>query len=351
MNFMDSPRWLVLQITERCNLRCHMCYEWGDNGVYRNNDCYHDLPINKIEEIFSDLKPYKTQYELFGGEPLMHPDFEAIVELINQYDCPISIPTNGTLISKYEKIISESKINNLWVSLDGPKDYNDAQRGKGVYDLALNGLYSLAQRKQLNNKGPALGVTMVVTPLNYHTIKEFFCNHLDFKMVDKISIEMQLFLTKEANDEFRKLLKTRFNILNSNMSDGLVRELPNFSTVDVKELCTTTTVNLAACLAKNGKKVIGYPKYFTPENIDLFYNARWNEMKEAKRSCGVPLIYAEIGADGFVTPCHTFYEFKLGNIYESSILDIWKNKTYLEQRIKLSKNILPICYACSRYFD
>ena len=31
---MKHPNWVVLQITERCNLRCKMCYEWGENGAY-----------------------------------------------------------------------------------------------------------------------------------------------------------------------------------------------------------------------------------------------------------------------------------------------------------------------------
>ena len=28
------PKWIVIQLEERCNLRCKMCYEWGDNGSY-----------------------------------------------------------------------------------------------------------------------------------------------------------------------------------------------------------------------------------------------------------------------------------------------------------------------------
>ena len=30
-----GPAWLVIQLLERCNLRCNMCYEWGESGAYK----------------------------------------------------------------------------------------------------------------------------------------------------------------------------------------------------------------------------------------------------------------------------------------------------------------------------
>ena len=350
MNIFDSPRWVVFQITEKCNLRCKMCYEWGNNGTYKNKSAFNNLSVEVIEKVFSDLKPYNPQYELFGGEPLLHPQFDKIIELINKYDCDISIPTNGTLLSKYLDQIASSKIKNIWVSIDGPREYNDRQRGIGVYDLALNGLYSLYEKKLINRKGPELGVTMVVTPDNYKTVEEFFLKILNYNYVDKISIEIQLFITKEENEKFKSILSNFFDKTNTNMSDGLVRELSDFADVDVVELCRQVN-NVREFYRKLGKKVIGYPKFYNYENISLFYSGKWDRMKEKKNHCGIPLIYAEIGADGFVTPCHTFYEMKLGNIYENSIIDIWKNKEYMLKRQNLAKTIMPICYACSRYFD
>lgn len=31
---MSFPKWVVLQVIEKCNLRCKMCYEWGEYGSY-----------------------------------------------------------------------------------------------------------------------------------------------------------------------------------------------------------------------------------------------------------------------------------------------------------------------------
>lgn len=97
--------------------------------------------------------------------------------------------------------------------------------------------------------------------------------------------------------------------------------------------------------------MLGYPKIFNPDNIKHFYNAEWMEMCEAHKNCSIPCIYAEIGADGYVTPCHTFYEIKMGNVFEKSILEIWNNKEYKKFRQQMKKRIFPICYACSRYYE
>lgn len=102
---MNYPKWVVLQITEYCNLRCKMCYEWGENGSYLDKKSLHNLSSSKIEEIFEDLSNKNTYFELFGGEPLMHPDFKHIMELVKKYSCKIDIPTNGTLLSKYAEEI------------------------------------------------------------------------------------------------------------------------------------------------------------------------------------------------------------------------------------------------------
>ena len=164
---------------------------------------------------------------------------------------------------------------------------------------------------------------MVVTPQNYDKVTEFFCDELDINAVDKISIEIQLFITQEQNNRFKTKLQDQFGIHNTHMSDGLIRELSDFNNIDIEEMCNQ--VNYVRNYYRTcGKTVIGYPKYYEYENMKLFYSGKWNQMKEKKRRCAVPLIYAEIGADGYVTPCHTFYEFKMGNVNEESILNIWK---------------------------
>ena len=157
---MTYPKWVVLQITQRCNLRCKMCYEWGENGAYLSQKTLDDLPLQTIEEVLGTLTPQGTYFELFGGEPLLHPQFKEIMQLIEKYQCKIDIPTNGTLLTRYAKEIVQAQIRRLWVSIDGPEAINDLQRGAGVYAKAIEGIRALqAEKKRRNSAYPWIGRT------------------------------------------------------------------------------------------------------------------------------------------------------------------------------------------------
>lgn len=351
MELFKAPRWVVLQVTEKCNLHCKMCYEWGSNGAYLEKKNLCTLPIEKIDEVFSDLQPYSPHFELFGGEPMLYPDFGGIIDLVNFYKCKIDMPTNGTILSKYAKELAQSNFNGVWVSIDGSKEYNDAQRGAGVYEKALSGLREVAfYRKAKGKNSPKIGVTFIITPDNYKMLQYFFCEELVNEEFDVISIEIQLFTTKRDKEVFEKQIYDEFGIENTTMADGYLRDLSTFRGIDIFELCRQVNY-VRDFYKKRGVKVIGYPKVFNPENIQHFYRAEWAQMCEAHNKCSIPCIYLEIGADGYVTPCHTFYEIKMGNIYEKSILEIWNEDKYKQMREKMKKRIFPICYACSRYYE
>ena len=34
---LKLPQSIVLHLTEACNLRCKMCYFWGENGAYKQS--------------------------------------------------------------------------------------------------------------------------------------------------------------------------------------------------------------------------------------------------------------------------------------------------------------------------
>src|SRR5690349_4644368 len=94
------PRWIFLQLLEHCNLRCRMCYEWGDTGPYRDKPSLKKLDIEVIKAIIKECEPVRPYYELFGGEPLMYPHIEEVLFAIQHAGSRVHLPTNGTLLEK-----------------------------------------------------------------------------------------------------------------------------------------------------------------------------------------------------------------------------------------------------------
>lgn len=309
------------------------------------------LDIDTIEKILKELSGYNVYYELFGGEPLLHPDFLAILLLIKKYKCKVDIPTNGTLLKKYAKEIVEANIERIWISLDGPEIINDAQRGKNVYKRAIDGIKEIQKMKLLNpHSTTKVGVTFVVTPLNYKYIESFVLNELIPMNLDYISIEFQLFITQQKYNSYHDFLKSEFNITKSTVSSGLIRDIKEFENINI-DLIVTQMQHIKEQLLNTDTKLIGYPKYIEHENLEFFYKGKWDCMKEKKKECPFPWVYMEISANGGVTPCHTFYDISMGNVYDESILDIWNSAKYSEFRKKMHHKLTPICPACSRYYS
>jgi len=131
------PSVLFLAVTGRCNLRCAHCY----TQRYAKQDM----------EVALARRILREGYELgvglvvvSGGEPLLHRDF---FELPRQMlDVPFIVFTNGTCVPAFLADGLASP-NILWlVSVDGPREANDARRGPGSSDRALAAMDALRER-------------------------------------------------------------------------------------------------------------------------------------------------------------------------------------------------------------
>ena len=70
------PRNITLHLTENCNLRCKMCYFWGESGCYSKNISFSQpkvLDFRIVKKLVKDLEHVKPSYSLFGGEPYYIP--------------------------------------------------------------------------------------------------------------------------------------------------------------------------------------------------------------------------------------------------------------------------------------
>jgi uncharacterized protein len=130
---------IVLEITERCNLKCAYC-TFGD--MYNNYDPRYnnEMSLDKAIALINHLKYYwdkrtdfgrvkEVQIAFIGGEPLMNFDFiRKFIDYVNnlkisQIKFKFKIITNGLLVKKYINYIVENNVE-LQISLDGDKNDN-----------------------------------------------------------------------------------------------------------------------------------------------------------------------------------------------------------------------------------
>ena len=134
---VDSLR---LSITQRCNLNCLYCHKEGEQNSTG------EMSLNIIEKlvITAEKLGYK-KIKITGGEPLLRDDIIEIVKLIKKGNFEdISLVTNGLLLEKYAKQLSESGLNRINIGCDSlnsnflSKNKKNIERGlKAAQDADL----------------------------------------------------------------------------------------------------------------------------------------------------------------------------------------------------------------------
>ena len=128
---IPSLRYLELQITDRCNLRCRHCYI--GEGLHQ------DLSKERIQrglEEFEEIQGLRLL--LSGGEPLLHPDFWEINDALRNYAFRSVLLSNGTLIN--EEVAKRLRVHEVQISLDGMKEGHESLRGKGTFEKSMRAI-------------------------------------------------------------------------------------------------------------------------------------------------------------------------------------------------------------------
>jgi radical SAM protein with 4Fe4S-binding SPASM domain len=133
-NEVPSLRYLMVEITDRCNLSCVHCYLGETGGM--------DLPVDIVETLLGEFESIGgLRLVVTGGEPLLHPDFDRINSLAGGRTFRSILVTNGTLLD--DKAARALGFQEVQVSLDGMHPGHDFIRGEGSFSRALEGIDSL----------------------------------------------------------------------------------------------------------------------------------------------------------------------------------------------------------------
>lgn len=347
---LSAPSWVVLQLVEECNLRCSMCYEWGEGGAYHDKPTLASLDLDVALRVIRECLPARPYFELFGGEPLLHPGIWEIIRVIRDGGCELAFPTNGTLLEQYAEQLVDVAPSRLWISLDGPAPINDAQRGHGVFRRVMRGIDALtAATRRRGDGGPQLGVTCVVTPVNHRHLAELFLEALDLAQLSCVSIELQSYATEEQHRRYARVLREQFGVPSATHARAYVRDPALFADMNRDELARQMARVRDACAAR-GIRFYSQPKTFDVANLDCYLRGDWDQLTDKRTRCAMPWTYAEISARGDVTTCHSFYDLAIGNVYEQPLLEIWRGERLKRLQAHLRQELFPICTACCRYY-
>ncbi|HHW01310.1 MAG TPA: anaerobic sulfatase maturase [Thermoanaerobacterales bacterium] len=314
---------LIKPASSNCNLRCKYCF-YQSIAETRNIKSYGIMNTETLEIIvkkFLDYAEHECTFAFQGGEPTIVglKFYEKLLECQKKYNYKRikinnALQTNGMLIDdEWAKFLANNNFL-VGISLDGPKDINDANRvdpdGKGSFNAIMKTV------DLFNKYGVEFNILSVVNAyVADHADKEynFFKKH-DFRYLqfipclDPIDVKPGSFQHSLTPDKYAKFLKTLFNRWYNDVINGEQVSIRFFD-------------NLV-------RIVMGYK----PEACGM----------QGRCSCQFV-----VEADGSTYPCDFYVtdEWYLGNIKDKDP-DELKNSEAGKKFIEVSKHIDPKCREC-----
>jgi radical SAM protein with 4Fe4S-binding SPASM domain len=156
---MSSLPLVTLHLTERCNSRCISCDYWRHGK--------HDLSPATIERLLPDLRALGTHVVLIsGGEPLVHPLWREICELLHANGLRLWLHTAGLALAKHAERMDP--FDWITVSLDGvDAAMYSSIRGLDAFDIVCAGIRAVARRHA------HVGLRVTVQRANYFAMPQF----------------------------------------------------------------------------------------------------------------------------------------------------------------------------------
>jgi uncharacterized protein len=169
---IESQLNYIVKIASRCNLNCSYCYvynqgdtSWKDRPALMS-DATFDAMLERIRRHCRLSEQQSVRLVFHGGEPTLIGAARLgsmcarARDRLDGVDVRFSMQTNGTRLSEeWVSVVTEHEVG-VGISLDGPKEINDAarvdHRGRGSYDAVIRGI------ELLREHGTPFGILSVV---------------------------------------------------------------------------------------------------------------------------------------------------------------------------------------------
>jgi mycofactocin biosynthetic radical S-adenosylmethionine protein MftC len=162
---LDAPICLTWELTYACNLACIHCLSSSGRRDPR------ELSTEECKAVIDELAKMQVFYvNIGGGEPTIRSDFFEIIDYCVANGVGVKFSTNGSRIDEAAaKRLTGTEYIDIQISLDGAdRETNDAVRGEGSWDTAIQAMDNLAAAGFGQFK-----ISVVITRHNVSQLNEF----------------------------------------------------------------------------------------------------------------------------------------------------------------------------------
>lgn len=281
------PFEIVIDITNRCNLRCPLCA----TGQHLNDRPRGEIGFEDFQRLIDELAPTLFKARLHSwGEPMLHPRLYDMITCLTERNVGSEISSNLMAFRREDAFrLVDSGLEMLIVSMDGTTQevYETYRIGARLETVKENLRTIVAAKRARKSRLPVIEIQFLLMKHNVHQIRE----------IQQLSREL-------GADRCR----TFPIVLNIRNPEQRARWLP-----EQQELC----------------------RYNLDTLQDRFYSLT--------RACHWLWQSAVVNWDGTVSPCCVYEGRKTdmgGNVFRDGFRSVWNGRKYRVARETFARNPL-----------
>lgn len=300
-------RYAVIEITNRCNLRCPHCA--STSGAARENE----LSLREIRDVLETIAALGgEEITLIGGEVFLRDDWLAICEAVKELGMRLILITNGLLLDDSTfAALGALRPRLMGVSIDGAsRESYRAVRGVDGFDRVLEVLHRLIDDGHEH-------VNAITTIMR--------CNLEDFdgfvELFDRTGITWQVQIANKGGERFSQeqfITRAEYAWLVAKMRDLFVNKADTFRLRHMDDF-----------------------GYFPLDPALRFLHETW-------RGCIAGLELIGVRSNGDVLGCLSLGDdFVEANLRETPLEEIWTSGNSLQRFREKEENLTGECAKCA----
>jgi len=339
----SNSLWLIsMRITDHCNHRCAICGQFGSKGynVEGSNRVVGEVPVKTYMKMVDEVSHLKPHIYITGGEPFLYKDLIPLVKHMKSKGMTVQVVTNGSLLEVFAEDIVKDGWDWICYSMDGTADIHNKCRGvPWAHERLSAGIKKIQELKaRYGKKKPYLSSLTTLSPVNCEVLLETI-GEAEKLNPDSIAIYYSWFTSNEIGQRHSRIMQEELGCTPFAWK-SYVRDT---STMNVQRIMEQVKEIKSR---KNKCPILFIPSIKTSE-IPVYYNEPGNFL--GYKRCLAPWFQVDIMPNGNVVNCRDFPDFVMGNIKETSLLQIYNNERFraFRRTLKKSRNgVLPLCSRC-----
>ena len=355
------PRLVSLTLHGGCNLRCRMCSQWGDHGTSpglfkpserpvkaagssSNEQSVTEpqpavgkryLDINVLQRILDQLKLFRPELYIWGGEPTLHPDFGEFITAAKAANLVVTVNTNGVLLDKHAEAILDGGVDSLDVSLNGTAAVHDAiVQVPGTFQRVMKGLECFSGVK----RRPLIKAEVTISEHNLEDVESLleFIDSTD--TIDMTLLQLGWFTNEAVGHAYGTRMRSDFDTPVWSWR-GYADEAAPRRAEAVRDMISRIRGS-----SRYRKPIIIHPD-LRNEDVGRYFTHHSETF--GRHRCPAVYFQLEIRANGDAVVCADYPDYVLGNVLTQPIGQIWNGSRLKRLRRSLkTKGLLPICSQC-----